>query len=118
MKKIFLLSLTLFAFAIVTFAQSNIITDALQRSAQAKVQEMQQLIHFDNNQANQLQTMQFQFLLNVRNAENRTFSNSRRRIERLQRERDTALQQILTREQYIKWNAIENNIIQNIPVRL
>ena len=120
MKKSLLLSLTLFGFVIAIFAQNptNIIPDALQRSAEAKVQEMQQLIQFDDNQAEQLKTMQFQFLLNVRNAENCTFCNTRRRIERLQRERDAALQQILTREQYIRWNAIENNIVQNIPVRL
>ena len=119
MKKSLLLSLALFGFAIAIFAQNptNIIPDALQRSAEAKVQEMQQLIRFDDNQAEQLKTMQFQFLLNVRRAENRTF-RSRRNIERLQRERDAALQQILTREQYIRWNAVENNIIQNIPVRV
>ena len=119
MKKSLLLSLALFGFATAIFAQNptNIIPDALQRSAEAKVQEMQQLIRFDDNQAEQLKTMQFQFLLNVRRAENRTF-RSRRNIERLQRERDAALQQILTREQYIRWNAVENNIIQNIPVRV
>ena len=119
MKKSLLLSLALFGFATAIFAQNptNIITDALQRSAEAKVQEMQQLIRFDDNQAEQLKTMQFQFLLDVRRAENRTF-RSRRNIERLQRERDAALQQILTREQYIRWNAVENNIIQNIPVRV
>jgi hypothetical protein len=61
--------------------------------------------------------MQFQFLLDVRNAENRMFRNSRGRIESLQRERDAALQQILTREQYIGWVAIENEIIQQVPVR-
>ena len=118
MKKSLLLPLALFGFAIAIFAQNptNIIPDALQRSAEAKVQEMQQLIRFDDNQAEQLTTMQFQFLLDVRRAENRTF-RSRRNIERLQRERDAALQQILTREQYIRWNAVENNIIQNIPVR-
>ena len=119
MKKSLLLSLALFGFATAIFAQNptNIIPDALQRSAEAKVQEMQQLIRFDDNQAEQLKTMQFQFLLDVRRAENRTF-RSRRNIERLQRERDAALQQILTREQYIRWNAVENNIIQNIPVRV
>ena len=115
MKKILLLSVLL-ALSAATSAQTNIITNAFQRSAEAKVQEMQQLIRFDDNQAKQLKTMQFQFLLDVRNAENRTF-RSRRNIERLQRERDTVLQQILTHEQYIRWNAVENNIIQNIPVR-
>ena len=117
-KNLFLLFALLFVAA--TFAQNpaNIISDALQRSAQSKVQEMQQLIRFNDYQANQLKTVQFQFLLDVRNAENCTFCNSRRRIERLKQQRDAALQQILTREQYIKWNAVENDIIQDIPVRL
>ena len=116
MKKSFLLSILL-AFSAIAVAQNSIITDALQRSAQSKVQEMQQLIRFDDHQAEQLKTMQLQFLLDVRRAENRTFGSSRR-IERLQRERDAALQQILTRSQYVQWNAVENDIIQNVPVRL
>ena len=118
MKKTFFLS-TLLIFSATIFAQNpNIISDALKRSAQSKVQEMQRLIDFTDQQANQLKTMQFQFLLDVRNAENRIFRNSRRRIERLKSERDAALQQILTRSQYVQWNAVENNIIQNIPVRM
>ena len=117
MKKIFLLS-ALLALSVAVFAQNNIISDALRRSAESKVQETQRLIGFDDNQAKQLKTMQLQFLLDVRRAENRTFGSSRRRIERLQRERDVALQQILTREQYIRWDAVENDRIQNIPVRL
>ena len=116
MKKIILFSVLL-ALSATTFAQNNIITDALQRSAEAKVQEMQQLIRFDDYQAEQLEAMQFQFLLDVRRAENRTF-RTRRRIERLQRERNAALQEILTPEQYIRWNAIENSLIRNMPLRV
>ena len=116
MKKILLLS-ALLALSATILAQNNIISDALKRSAQSKVQEMQQLIRFDDHQASQLKTMQFQFLLDVRRAENRTFGSGRR-IERLKSERDAALQQILTRSQYVQWNAVENNIIQDVPVRL
>jgi hypothetical protein len=121
MKKIIFLSFALFLFAATTvFAQNHtdIITDALRRSAEAKVKDMQRLIGFDDNQASQLKALESRFLLDVRQAENLRPRNSRRRIERLQTERNAALQQILTRAQFIKYDAVENNRIEDIPVRL
>ncbi|MDR0333803.1 MAG: hypothetical protein LBI15_10105 [Dysgonamonadaceae bacterium] len=120
MKRILFLSFVLFAIITATFAQNptSIIPDALKKSVEIKVEQMQQLIGFDDNQAEQLKALEFQFLLDVRKAEKCRLCNTRKRIERLQIKRDAALQQILTRVQYIRWDAAENDRVQNIPVRL
>jgi uncharacterized Fe-S radical SAM superfamily protein PflX len=120
MKRILLLSLVLFAVTAATYAQNrtNIIPDALKKSVEIKVKQMQQLIGFDDSQAEQLTALEFQFLLDVRKAEKCCLCNTRKRIERLQIKRDATLQQVLTRAQYVKWDAAENDRVQNIPVRL
>jgi uncharacterized Fe-S radical SAM superfamily protein PflX len=120
MRKVLFISIVIFAFTTAIFAQNhrNIISDALEKSVEIKVEQMQQLIDFDDSQAGQLKTLEFQFLLDVRKAEKCCLCNTRKRIERLQIRRDAALQQILTRAQYIRWDAAENDRIQNIPVRL
>ena len=99
-------------------SQPGIIDNALKKSAEHKVAEMQELIGFDDAKANRLIELEFQFLLDVRKAENCCLCNKRKRIEKLQKNRDKDLQNILSREQYIKYDAVENDRIKNIPVHL
>ena len=80
---------------------------------------MQTLIGFDDDQANQLKELELNFLLDVNDAENCFWCRTRKRIEKLNKRRDKDLQIILTREQYIKYNAIDNNLIkEDIPVQV
>ena len=73
---------------------------------------MQELINFDNKQAVQLKELEISFLIDVNAAENCFWCRSKKRIEKLKKQRDKDLQLILTREQYIKYNAIDNNLIE------
>lgn len=119
MKKLTLLLVVFVAFATVASAQkSGIIADVLRQSAENKVAQMQELIKFDDSKAEQLISLEFNFLLDIQKAENCCLCNKKKRIEKLQKKRDSDLQQILTRDEYIKYDAVENERIKNIPVQL
>lgn len=119
MKKITLLLTAFVAFVAVASAQkSGIIAEVLRQSAENKVVQMQELIKFDDTQAEKLKRLEFNFLLDVQKAENCCLCNKKKRVEKLQKKRDAELQQILTREQYIKYDAVEGERIKDIPVQL
>lgn len=120
MKKTACILTVFIAFAAVALAQhpTDIINNVLKKSADDKVERMQQLIGFDDTQANQLKTLEYAFLLDVRKAENCCFCNKKKRVEKLKTKRNADLRQLLTREQFIKYDAVENERINNIPVQL
>ena len=119
MKKKLLLLTALFAFILNTSAQESIIKDVFEQFVETKIERMQKLIGFDDKQAIQLKELELNFLLEVNAAENCFWCRTKKRIKKLNKQRDNDLQLILTREQYIKYNAIDNNLIQkNPPVQL
>ena len=115
MRNKILLFTALFAFIFNASAQNSIVTDVFKEFVENKVERMQPLIGFDNNQADELKELELNFLHDVNAAENFFLCNTKKRIKKLNRERDKRLQQILTREQYIKYNAIDNNLLQKDP---
>lgn len=118
MKKITLLITALVAFVAVASAQkSGIIAEVLRQSAENKVVQMQELIKFDDTQAEKLKKLEFNFLLDVQKAENCCLCNKKKRVEKLQKKRDAELQQILTHEQYIKYDRVGVEEIKKYPVR-
>ena len=112
MKKKHFLFTALFAFILNVSAQESIVKDVFERFVEDKVERMQQLIGFDDKQADQLKELEIKFLIDVNAAENCFWCRSKKRIEKLKKQRDKDLQLILTREQYIKYNAIDNNLIE------
>lgn len=116
MKKSLVLALLLITIMRVSAQQSSIIKDVLVASVEEKVSSMQELIGFDDAQAQQLKQVELDFLLDVNKAERCFLCNKKKRIEKLKRKRDTNLQQILTRDQYIKYDAIENERIEKHPL--
>lgn len=117
MKKITLLLTALVVFtAMVSAQKSGIITEVLRQSAEGKVVQMKELIKFDDAQAEKLKKLEFAFLLDVQKAENCCLCNKKKRIEKLQKKRDAELQQILTRDEYIKYDAVENKKIKKHPL--
>lgn len=119
MKKKFLLFAALFAFIVTASAQESIIKDVFEKYVEDKVEKMQKLINFDENQAIQLQEIELNFYLNVNSAENCFWCSTKKRIEKLKKKREEDLQQILTREQYIKYDSIDNDrIMENPPLQL
>ncbi len=113
-KNILLLTL-LFGFILNISAQESIIKDTFEQFAQDKIEKMQKLIGFDNNQAEQLMELELNFLLDVNAAENCFWCRSKKRIKKLEEKRDENLQLILNRDQYIKYNAIDNDLIKKDP---
>lgn len=93
-------------------SKSAVSQEDLKTEAQAKVHKMQQLIHFDDAQAAQLMDLEFRHALKVQKAHNCYLCNPEKRIEKLQTEKSEELKRILTREQYIKYDAIENKRIK------
>ena len=84
----------------------------LKAQAQKKVDEMQDLIHFDDAQAAQLIELEYRYVRKVQKAQHCFFCNSEKRIEKLKGKKSLQLQRILTREQYIKYDAVENGRIK------
>ena len=115
MKKKILLFTALFVFILNSSAQESIIKDVFEQYVAAKIENMQKFIEFDEKQADKLKKLELNFLLDVNAAENCFWCRTKKRIKKLNKQRDNDLQLILTREQYIKYNAIDNNLIQKNP---
>ncbi len=113
-----ILSLLLFtAVATTASAQTTgVIADVLRKSMEQKVASMQELIQFDDVKAEQLFKVECAYLFEVRKVEGCRFCNKKKRIERLQENRDKNLQIILDRDQYIKYKVIEDDLLQKSPL--
>lgn len=117
MKKLGLLLTAFVAFVAIASAQkTGIIAGVLKKSAEEKVTRMQEMIGFDDNKARQLNELEFTFLLDVQKAESCCLCNRKKRIEKLKKKRDQELQQILSRDEYIKYDAVENERIKKHPL--
>ena len=113
MKQIFLtIVLALVCNTAFSAEKSTIIKDILTEHVSQNVEKMQHLINFSDAQREQLQELELIFLLDVQKAENCTCCNSQKKVEKLKVKREQNLQKILTREQFIKYDAIENNRIK------
>ncbi|WP_298647901.1 hypothetical protein [uncultured Proteiniphilum sp.] len=115
-KKILVLALLLLTILEISAQQRSIIENVLVNSVEEKVSSMQKLIGFDDAQAQQLRQVELNFLQEVNKAERCFLCNKQKRIKKLKQKRDTELQKILERDQYIKYDAIENERIQKRPL--
>lgn len=111
MKKILVLGLLLLAVTGLSAQQSSIMEDILVSSVETKVASMQKLIGFDDAQAKELRKMELHFLQEVNKAEHCFLCKKQKRIKKLKQKRDTELQKILERDQYIKYQSLENNLL-------
>lgn|SRR5690554_4073014 len=112
MRKIILTSVLIFTALLVSSAQEKgIIAEVLRNSVECKVDSMQELIGFDDDKAKQLKDMELQYLLDVQKAETCFLCSTKRRIKKLQSAREERLQEILSRDQYVKYHSIENELL-------
>lgn len=111
MKKITVMFAIVFAIIGSSKAETSIIKKAFKQSVEAKIEKMQELIGFDDEQAQQLRELELNFLLEVNKAENCFLCNRKRRVEKLEQKRDAELQNILVRDRYIKYQSIENDLL-------
>lgn len=115
MKKKLLIFTALLAFILNASAQQSIIKNVFEQFVENKVENLQKLIGFDDNQAAQLKEIELDFLLDVNSAENNFWCRTKKRVKKLKRKRDEDIQEMLTREQYIKYDAIDNDRIMESP---
>lgn len=114
MKKIILTLGILFAAAAVSISvaqEKGIIAEVLSTSVEQKVDSMQKLIGFEDEIALQLKEIELKYLLDVQKAETCFLCRTSKRIKKLQSAREEKLQDILPRDQYMKYHAIENNLL-------
>lgn len=113
-KKIFLFT-ALFALILNASAQQSVIKDVFEMYVENKVSSMQEVVDITDEQAKQLKEVELKFLLDVNDAENCWLCKTKKRVGKLNKKRHENLQQILTREQYIKYDAIDNERIIKDP---
>lgn len=116
MKKCFVLTVLLGSMMGLFAQQPSIIENVLANSVEKKISSMQELIGFDDLQAQQLKHMELNFLLEVNKAERCFLCNKKKRIEKLKQKRDAELQKILKRDEYIQYDAIDNERIKKRPL--
>lgn len=115
-KKTLLFVAAIFATLFLAKAQSSdLISEVLYKATVDKVEYIQELVKFDDKQAQSIIEMEFRYLQNVRKAENCWLCNKKKRIAKLKQQRDADLQKILPRDQYIKYDAIDNDRLKKLP---
>ena len=116
MKNKFLLIIALFAFMVNASAQQSIVKNVFEKFVEDKIAYMQKVIDITDNQAKKLKEVELTFLLDVDSAENCFWCNSKKRIEKLKSKKEQQLNEILSLDQYIKYDAVENNKIKKHPI--
>ncbi len=76
-----------------------------------KVTSMQKLIKFSDKQAEKLKKLEFDYLKKVQSLKKDKISKDllKKRLQELNIKKDKQLQEILERDQYLKYDAIEND---------
>lgn len=111
--------MVLFSLVFVSNSQnSSIIKNVLEQRVEQKVSLAQELIKFDDVKADKLKSIEIDYLFSVQKVEKCFLCNKKKRLSKLREKRDSQLQEILEREQYIKYLSFENKSIMNIPVQL
>ncbi|MFA5649790.1 MAG: hypothetical protein WC914_01425 [Proteiniphilum sp.] len=118
MKKSLVLALLLLTMTGISAQQSSIIENVLINSVDEKVNTLQKLIGFDDEQAQQLRETELNFLQEVNKAEHCFLCNKQKRIEKLKQKRDANLQKILERDQYIKYEGGNLEKVKKYPLRI
>ena len=120
MKRRLYILFTLLAVAGVVAAQKSedILSQALQIAAKAKVDHMQESIGFSDKQAVELLMIELDFLEGVKKVNRRVLCNKKKRTRQLMRTRDEALQRVLSRSDYIKYDILNEGRLEPVPVQL
>ena len=116
MKKKILLFIALFAFMINGYSQQSIVKDAFVQLVEHKISSIQKVIPITEEQAVKLKDTELNFLLEVNSAENCFWCNSKKRIEKLIKKKEEKLKEILSLDQYIKYDAIDKKKIKKHPI--
>lgn len=118
MKKIFLLFTVLFGIIINASTQESIVKDVFEKFVEDKISSIQKVIPITEEQAMQIKDIELNFLLDVNSAENCWWCNTKKRIKRLEDKKEKQLKEVLSLDQYIKYDALENDKINRHPIWL
>lgn len=116
MKKKLLILTAFLAYILQASAQQSVVKEVFEQFATDKIERMQTLIGFDDDQANQLKELELNFLLDVNDAENCFWCRTKKRVEKLKVKKQEKLKEILSHDQFIKYDALENNKIKKHPI--
>ena len=116
MKKKILLFTALFAFIVNASAQESIIKDVFEKFVEDKITSMQEVIDITDDQAEQLKEVELRYLLDVNSAENCWLRSTKKRVRKLDEKKQEKLKEILSLDQFIKYDALENKKIKKHPI--
>lgn len=117
MKRIIVLIVICTIGATALFAQQKgIIHTVLEKSVEAKVAAIQDVLKFSDTQAKAVKELELRYLLDVQKAERCCWCNQQKRIKKLKLKRDEALEKVLDRALYIRYKAVEEERIQPQPL--
>ncbi len=95
--------------------KESIITQVLKEHVNQKVNYIQSVVKFTDAQAKQLKTLELNYLLDVQKAENCFWCRTKKRVEKLKLNKYKAVEKILSKDEYIKYKAIDNKEIKRHP---
>lgn len=116
MKKKILLFTALFAFIVNAPAQESIIKDVFEKFVEDKITSMQEVIDITDDQAEQLKEVELRYLLDVNSAENCWLRSTKKRVRKLDEKKQEKLKEILSLDQFIKYDALVNKKIKKHPI--
>ncbi len=116
MRKIFLLFTPLFAFILNVSAQDSIINDVFEQFVENKIASIQKVIPITEKQSVRLKEVELNFLLDVNAAENCFLCRTKHRIKKLKLKKEEQLKEILSLDEYIKYDAFVNKKIKKHPI--
>ena len=116
MKKKILLFTALFAFIVNAPAQESIIKDVFEKFVEDKITSMQEVIDITDEQAEQLKEVELRYLLDVNSAENCWLRSTKKRVRKFDEKKQDKLKEILSLDQFIKYDALVNKKIKKHPI--
>lgn len=112
MKAIYFLLIAGILFISCASSQNNTVPEA-----KSKINEWRSLLKLSTEQVTKLETVESDYLAKTQKL-NTADKKYNEQLSRLKQKRDISLQKILSREQYIKFQALEDNRIKRVPIRL
>jgi hypothetical protein len=111
MKKLFFIFICLVWFTSCAPSQNT----AIATEAQQKVDAIKSILELTDAQAKKMTMIETDFLNASKKITDSSFDDSK--INALRKKRITKIKKILSQDQFIKFDIIENNRIKNLPVR-
>ena len=116
MKRNILIVTTLFAIILNVSAQDSIIKDVFEQFVDDKISSVQKVISITEGQAVALKKIELDYLLAVNDAENCFLCRTKHRIKKLKLKKEEQLKEILSLDEYIKYDAFVNKKIKKHPI--